>query len=120
MNTTNKHTGKLNLDPQVISEARNAAAAIADEVQNFIDLHSTEAVERTVARLLGIDGVDNEGMPIPNVLISAIKDQGGLSAGAALYIASLCREKNCTPEKAAQIIIEGADLASLAQRHHLR
>ena len=49
---------KLNLDPKLIESARNAAGNIAEDIQSFIDNHTTTATERTVVRLLGIDGVD--------------------------------------------------------------
>ena len=48
---------KLNLDVKLVSEARAHAARVADDVQQFIDGCTTVAVERTVCRLLGIDGV---------------------------------------------------------------
>ncbi|MDR2088297.1 MAG: D-lysine 5,6-aminomutase subunit alpha, partial [Clostridiales Family XIII bacterium] len=58
---------KLNLDPRVVDGARSRAARIAGKVQEFIDRHTTVSTERTVARLLGIDGVDALESPLPNV-----------------------------------------------------
>nr|MBP6491609.1 D-lysine 5,6-aminomutase subunit alpha [Clostridia bacterium] len=76
---------KLNLDPKVIDSARNSAAKIAENMQTFIDRHTTISTERTVIRLLGVDGVDDVESPLPNVLADAIKDGGGLPRGAAYW-----------------------------------
>ena len=48
---------KLNLNFDLVEQARNHASKVADDTQRFIDRHTTVAVERTVCRLLGIDGV---------------------------------------------------------------
>ncbi|HNW35193.1 MAG TPA: lysine 5,6-aminomutase subunit alpha, partial [Candidatus Ozemobacteraceae bacterium] len=60
---------KLNLDPKQVHEARDTARRIALDTQKFIDRHTTVAVERAVMRLLGIDGVDAEDVPLPNVVV---------------------------------------------------
>lgn len=60
---------KLNLDQGLIDKARASARKIAEDTQQFIDKHTTVTVERTVARLLGIDGVDDIDKPLPNVEI---------------------------------------------------
>ena len=43
--------GKLSLDPRLIEQARASARFVADDVQSYIDLHTTVAVERAVCRL---------------------------------------------------------------------
>ncbi len=55
---------KLNLDPKIIDSARSSAARIAQDMQKFIDRHTTVSTERTVLRLLGIDGVDDFDFPL--------------------------------------------------------
>ena len=49
---------KLNLNRNLVDKARESARRIAEDTQNFIDLHTTVTVERAVCRLLGIDGVN--------------------------------------------------------------
>ena len=49
---------KLNLDPKVVGSARQHAANIAHDMQDFIERHTSVSTERTVVRLLGVDGVD--------------------------------------------------------------
>ncbi len=84
---------KLNLDQNLINSSRKAAKKIADDVQEFIDEHTTTSTERAIARLLGIDGVDEIGKPLPNVLIDNIKEGGGLERGNSL-LAGKCHCSN--------------------------
>ena len=76
---------KLNLDKNKILDAREYALKIAKDTQAFIDQHTTVTVERTVCRLLGIDGVDEVEVPYPNVVIDHIQKNGDLGIGVANY-----------------------------------
>ncbi len=98
---------KLNLDQRMIQEARQAAKAIADDVQYFIDEHTTVTVERTVTRLLGIDGVDEVDTPLPNVVVENIKQGGGLGKGAAFWIGNAMAELSKTPQEIAEAVSRG-------------
>jgi beta-lysine 5,6-aminomutase alpha subunit len=98
---------KLNLNPQLIEGARSAAGNIAENVQEFIDRNTTVAVERTVARLMGVDGVDEIEKPLPNVLIDAIKEGGGLSKGAAFWIGNAMVNTGKTPQEIAEKVSSG-------------
>lgn len=105
---------KLNLDPKVIDSARSSAARIAKEMQQFIDRHTTVSTERTVVRLLGIDGVDDVESPLPNVVVDAIKDAGGLSRGAAYWIGNAMIQTGLTPQQVAEGVSAGTlDLMKL-------
>lgn len=95
---------KLNLNPQVIESARNSARSIADDMQGFIDRHTTVTIERTICRFLGIDGVDDIGKPLPNVVVDNIKEGGGLPQGAAFWIGNAVHQLNCTPQEIAEQI----------------
>ncbi len=95
---------KLNLNPSVIESARNSAKNIADDMQNFIDRHSTDTIERTICRFLGIDGVDDIEKPLPNVVVDNIKAGGGISQGAAFWIGNAICQTNCTPQEIAEKI----------------
>ncbi len=98
---------KLNLDPKKIENSRNAARKIAEETQKFIEKHTTVSVERTVTRLLGVDGVNEIEEPLPNVLVDNIKDGGGLQQGAAFWIGNAMVQKNLTPQEIAEEINKG-------------
>ena len=98
---------KLNLDPKVINSARSAACHIAEDTQKFIDKNTTVTVERTVARLLGVDGVDEIDTPLPNVLVDNIKEGGGLNRGAAFWIGNAMVNTNLSPQQIAEKISAG-------------
>ena len=98
---------KLNLDQKLIDSSRNAAQAIAEDIQNFIDEHTTTATERTVARLLGIDGVDEIDKPLSNVLIDNIIEGGGLEQGAAYWIGNAMIHTGDNPQTIAEKISRG-------------
>ena len=98
---------KLNLNPRLIDSARTAAGNIADDVQNFIDKNTTVTVERTVARLMGVDGVDEIEKPLPNVLIDAIKEGGGLAKGVAFWIGNAMVNTGKTPQEIAEKVSSG-------------
>ena len=98
---------KLNLDQKLIDSSRNAANKIAEDVQAFIDEHTTTATERTVARLLGIDGVDEIDKPLPNVVIDNIVEGGGLEQGAAYWIGNAMIHTGDSPQVIAEKVSRG-------------
>ena len=105
---------KIGLDQALVEKARASAASVAEDTQRFIDLHTTAAVERTVCRLLGIDGVNAVEVPMPNVVTEHLKEKNLLSDGAALRIGNACAELNLTPQEIAEGIDRGEiDLAAL-------
>lgn len=105
---------KLNLDANLINRGREAARKIAEDTQKFIDVHSTVAVERTVARLYEIDGVDDAGVPLPNVVVDSIKNAGGLNKGVSYYIVNAVLNTGKTPQEIAEAVARGEiDLCKL-------
>ena len=98
---------KLNLDEGLIERARESASKIAEDVQGYIDKHTTISVERTVARLLGIDGIDDIERPLPNVVVDNIREGGGLSQGVALWIGNAIINTGKTPQEIAQALSVG-------------
>ena len=99
---------KLNLDPKVIDSARSCAGRIAQSMQEFIDRHTTVSTERTVLRLLGVDGIDDVETPLPNVVIDQIKDAGGLSRGVAYWMGNAMIQTGKTPQEIAEEMAAGA------------
>lgn len=98
---------KLNLNPQLIDSARSAAGRIADNVQLFIDKNTTVTVERAIARLMGVDGVDEIEKPLPNVLVDHIKEGGGLSRGVAFWLGNAMVQTGKTPQEIAEGVSSG-------------
>jgi len=98
---------KLNLDQGLIDKARASARKIAEDTQQFIDKHTTVTVERTVARLLGIDGVDDIDKPLPNVVVDNIQDGGGLPLGVAYLIGNAMIFTGKEPQQIAELVAAG-------------
>ena len=98
---------KLHLDPQLILKARNLAADIVRQITPFILSHSTVSVERTVLRLLGVNGVDPEGIPLPNIVIDHLKEHNLLERGAANIISQACLHFKSDPQSVAEGLARG-------------
>lgn len=105
---------KLNLDRRLINSARESAAKIAEDIQKFIDIHTTISVERTIARLLGVDGVNDVGTPLPNIVVDNIKKNGGLGIGAAYFLINAVLNTGMTTQEIAEkVASEELDLTKL-------
>jgi beta-lysine 5,6-aminomutase alpha subunit len=98
---------KLGLDPGLVAACRDAAARIAHRVTEEIDGKTTVSIERTVARLLGVDGVDALDAPIPNVLVDHVRERGDLSRGLAHWIGLAMVHTGRTPEQIAAAVAAG-------------
>ena len=106
---------KLNLNRNLVDKARESARRIAEDTQNFIDLHTTVTVERAVCRLLGIAGVNALEVPLPNVVVDYLFDKGLLPGGAAYYIGNAMVETGMNPQQIAESIDRGElDLSAVA------
>ncbi len=106
---------KLDLDPGVIASCREAAAQIAGQVGEEIAGKTTVSVERTVARLLGVDGVNELDAPLPNVLVDHVADRGELGRGIGYWLGNaLLDDERRSPQQIAQDVDSGKlDLCAL-------
>lgn len=105
---------KLHLNQALIDQARASAARAADDVQGFIDQHTTVAVERAVCRLLGIDGVNEVEVPLPNVVVDHLMEKEVLSGGVAFYLGNAVVETGLSVQEIAEKISKGElDLTKL-------
>jgi len=82
----------------MIKSCRHYAEEIAKDVQDYIDQHTTVSIERTVLRLLGIDGVDHLNVPLVNRMVDEVKEKGHLSKGISVYMASALKETQMSME----------------------
>jgi beta-lysine 5,6-aminomutase alpha subunit len=103
---------KLSLDPATIHACREYAASIADDVLRKIEGRTTVSVERAIVRLMGVDGVDDEGVPLPNVISDQLLESGSLSDGAAYRIACAIAATGKTPQDIAADLGRGDCLLS--------
>jgi beta-lysine 5,6-aminomutase alpha subunit len=105
---------KLGLNQELIDKARTSAHNVAVDVQAFIDDHTTVTVERAVCRLLGIDGVNEVDVPLPNVIVDHLAERNALSTGAAFYIGNAMAELSLAPQQIAEKVDAGeVDLTKL-------
>ena len=105
---------KLNLDFKVVDKARESAKRIALDTQKFIDKHTTTTVERAICRLLGVDGVDTNGVPLPNIVVDHVNEKGNLAKGVSFYLGNAMIETGLTiSEIAVKVGSEELDLTSL-------
>lgn len=98
---------KLGLDFKKVEYAKSIAADIATDVQKFVENYTTVAVERTLCRLLSIDGVDDNETPLPNVIVDHVKDNGGLSEGVMFFIGNAIVETGLSPQQIAEQVRDG-------------
>ena len=106
---------KLNLDQHKVERDRAAARQVALDTQSFIDRHTTVTVERAVCRLLLIDGVNEVGVPLPNVVVDHLLDKGLLPYGAAYALGNAMAETGLTPQEIAEAVDKGElDLSRVA------
>ena len=95
-------TSKVGIDFAKVDKARNAAGAIAEDVQSFVDRYTTVTVERTLCRFVGIDGVDEHDVPLPNVVVTHLKEQEALSDGVFFYLANAMLATGMDPQQIAE------------------
>jgi len=95
---------KLNLDFSLVEGAKKLAKDIANDTQMFIDKHTTTSIERTICRLLGIDGVDEFGVPLPNLVVDHVQQKGLINNGIALYLGNTILHTNLSPQNIAEKI----------------
>ena len=102
---------KLGLSAEKIAKARELAARIVAPVGDFVDAHTTVAVERATLRLAGADGADADGVPVPNLVVDQLKDR--LDQGALLAYANGLVKTGETVPGLNQKIAAGLNLAEL-------
>lgn len=108
---------KLGLDFEKVAKARKLAKNIADDVQGFVEQYTTVAVERTLCRLIGIDGIDDNQVPLPNVVVDTLKDAGVLGEGVLFFIANAMIATGKNPQEIAELVAKGElDLTKVVTR----
>ena len=97
---------ELTLDQAIVQRCRDLAASIVDPVSSFIAGHSTVAVERSVLRLLGVDGVGPDEVPVPNALVDALSAQERMR-GVAIAFGRALAETGLDPRSLGDAFASG-------------
>ena len=98
---------KLDLDFGVVESCRQAAAQIADGIAEETANKTTLSVERTVTRFLGVDGIDELEIPLPNVLVDHVRDGGGLGRGVAYWLGNAMLQTGRGAQEIAEAVSVG-------------
>jgi beta-lysine 5,6-aminomutase alpha subunit len=101
---------KVPVDQQMVASCRQLAGGIAEEVQRFIDAHTTVGVERTTARAYGVEGVDDQGVPLVNLLVHRYQQARLLSRGIAFYLGRAVSNGARSINEAAERLAFGPDI----------
>jgi beta-lysine 5,6-aminomutase alpha subunit len=92
----------LKLDQSLVDEARALARHIVEPVIDYIDEHTTVAIERTTLRLIGIDGIDEDGVPLPNRIVDSALSL--LPGGILRPFVATTLQNNLNPQAVADAI----------------
>ena len=66
------------------------------------------SVERTITRLLGVDGANELDAPLPNVLVDHVRDHGELARGVAYWLGNaMLADPRRTPQSLAEAVDSG-------------
>ncbi len=98
---------KLHLDQVKVRLARETAGIIAEQLHTWIGEYTTTTTERAVARLMGIDGVDDGGVPLPNVMVEHLLRAGVLDRGLASWLARAIVVGKGSPQEIAEKLVCG-------------
>src|SRR5262249_52981546 len=101
-------SGKLDLPAAEIERCRALARTVAEGVRAETERYTTVSTERTVVRLLGVDGVDADEVPIPNRIVDSLQKTGRRSRGAAVGRASAMAAGANDPADAARRLTDAA------------
>lgn len=101
--------GKLGLDTSIIHGARQSARHIAEQMDRYVGERTTVAIERTVLRLMGIEGVDADGIPYVNRVVDYFAERNLLSSGITTPVVSAMIQHKLTPQQVAEELAGGND-----------
>lgn len=105
---------KLALDQGLVDSCRQLAAEVAQGAAEVTEGKTTMSVERTVTRLLGIDGVDELDVPLPNLVVDHVAERGGLRLGIAYWLGNAIIHTGRSPREIAAAVAQGElDLCQL-------
>ncbi len=106
---------QLNLNQAQIDRARDSARRIARQVFDEMAPFTTTTVERATLRLLGVDGVDDNQVPLPNRVVEHLQEHKLLQHGAAIILAGAMQKTGWTAQQVAEAVSAGSLTLSYPQ-----
>jgi len=107
---------KLSIDKKKVSQARKIANKLANDVTSVAKTHTTLTQERAVARLFGIDEVNKDKIPYPNIIVDHINNKGLLDEGIAKFILNAIDHYKISPQQVAiKVANNEIDLSSMIE-----
>ncbi len=97
----------LNIDWEKVKQAREAARQIVEDVHGYTQQFTTTTIERSICRLLGIDGVDAMGVPLPNVVVDHLASRQMLGLGATYWLGQAAISLGKEPQAIAEAVARG-------------
>jgi beta-lysine 5,6-aminomutase alpha subunit len=98
------------MDERKVAHCRELAARVADDVQRYIDAHTSVGVERTILRAFGVEGADDQGAPLVNVAVDRYHKAGLLGRGISFFLGRAILAGAKGPQDAAERLAFGHDL----------
>ncbi len=98
---------ELRLPADQVARARTLARQVAAEVDAFTERRSTVAIERTVLRLLGVDGAGDDGVPWVNRIVDQLQGEGLLQSGVAAPFCQAMLDRGLSAQEAAHAVVQG-------------
>lgn len=98
------------MDEKKVARCRELAASVADDIQRYIDRHTSVGVERTTLRAYGADGVDDQGVPLVNAAVDRYHQAGLLGRGISYFLARAIAGGADSVQDAAERLAYGHDL----------
>ncbi len=107
---------QLSIKEEKIRKAKDLARQIVYSFDWLFDGYSSETIERTVVRLMGIDGATDDGTPLPNVIVEHLQEKKIIERGAAYWIANAMSGLNISAQEVADKVATGEiDLSTVKQ-----
>ena len=101
---------RVPMDVRLVEHCRAVAADIADDVQRYIDTHTSVGVERTILRAFGVEGVDEQGIPLVNIAVDRYHKAGLLGRGISYWLARALASGSKDPQEAAERLAFAPDI----------
>jgi beta-lysine 5,6-aminomutase alpha subunit len=114
MNGNRESRSKLGLDPGVVVACRDAASEITAGVAEEISGKTTVSIERTILRLLGLDGADESEIPLANGVVDHVLAEDQLGHGVGYWVGNALLQTDLDLERIAQATVaDELDLCGL-------